>query len=319
MTNSENLRYLISHTTRFRYSAPVSESVMEIRMQPRSDGAQRCLSFELSLNPKARATSYRDYLGNTVHHFDVPGRHAQLAIKTSTIVEVTPQLIPDSLDESAWQEIGAATSGDGFEMLMPSQFARPSQQLDELARELGVQRRDDPLGLLREINAALHDAFDYAPQTTRVDSPIDDALGARKGVCQDFSHIMIALVRRLGIPCRYVSGYLFHRVETQDRSAQDATHAWVEALLPELGWVGFDPTNNLIAGERHIRTAVGRDYADVPPTRGIFKGEAESELSVAVQVAPFDGPLPELAAPAFEPLPTIDEIEQVQQQQQQQQ
>jgi transglutaminase-like putative cysteine protease len=320
MVNSESLHYLINHTTRFRYSAPVSESVMEIRMQPRSDGAQRCVSFDLQLIPKARPLSYRDFLGNTVHHFDVPGRHAQLIVKTSAIVEVLPQALPSALDPTAWQEVDVLARGDdGFEMLMPSHFAQPTALLSDLARELGITRRGDPLGLLREINAGLHDTFDYAPQTTRVDSPIDDALRARKGVCQDFSHIMIALVRELGIPCRYVSGYLFHRVEARDRSAQDATHAWVEALLPGLGWVGFDPTNNLLAGERHIRTAVGRDYADVPPTRGIFKGEAESELSVAVQVTPFTGPLPEPAAPTFEPLPVIDEIEQSQQQQQQQQ
>ncbi|MEN3330772.1 MAG: hypothetical protein V7641_137 [Blastocatellia bacterium] len=318
MGNSESLHYLISHTTRFRYSATVSESVMELRMQPRSEGAQRCLSFELSLSPKARVTSYRDYLGNIVHHFDVPGRHAQLVVKTSAIVEILPQTIPDRLDPQAWSELDRiAANSDGFEMLMPSHFAHSSDLLDELARELRLERRADPLSLLREINGALHSAFDYAPQTTGVDSPIDEALRARKGVCQDFAHIMIALVRGLGIPCRYVSGYLFHRGETQDRSAQDATHAWVEALLPELGWVGFDPTNNLMAGERHIRTAIGRDYADVPPTRGIFKGEAESDLSVAVQVTPFEGPLPELTAPAFEPLPMVDDVEQMQQQQQQ--
>ena len=318
MGNSESLHYLINHTTRFRYSATVSESVMELRMQPRSEGTQRCLSFELSLSPKARVASHRDYLGNIVHHFDVPGRHSQLIVKASAIVEIMPQTIPDALDQEAWSELDAlAGNSDCFEMLLPSHFARPSGLLNDLARELRIERRDDPLSLLREINGALHDAFDYAPQTTNVDSPIDDALRTRKGVCQDFAHIMIALVRGLGIPCRYVSGYLFHRLETQDRSAQDATHAWVEALLPGLGWVGFDPTNNLLACERHIRTAIGRDYADVPPTRGIFKGEAESDLSVAVQVKPFEGPLPELPAPAFEPLPMVDEVEQMQQQQQQ--
>ena len=318
MSNSESLHYLINHTTRFRYSAAISESVMELRMQPRSEGAQRCLSFELSLNPKARVAAYRDYLGNLVHHFDVPGRHSQLTVKAAAIVEIMPQTIPEALDPQAWRELDAIIgNNDYIEMMMPSHFARPSDLLDELARELGVERRDDPLRRLREINSALHDAFDYAPQTTSVDSPIDEALRARKGVCQDFAHIMIALVRRLGIPCRYVSGYLFHRLEAQDRSAQDATHAWVEAWLPGVGWLGFDPTNNLLAGERHIRTAIGRDYADVPPTRGIFKGEAESELSVAVQVTPFDGPLPELPAPTFEPLPMVDEVEQQQQQQQQ--
>ena len=194
--------------------------------------------------------------------------------------------------------------------------------LAALAAELKVERRADPLSLLREINAAIYETFDYAPQSTSVDSPIDDALEARKGVCQDFAHIMIALVRELKIPCRYVSGYLFHGREDHDRSAADATHAWVEAFLPELGWIGFDPTNNLLTGERHIRTAVGKDYADVPPTRGVFKGLAQSELSVGVQVSPTEAPPPEdemmamttwIAPP---PPPIEDDIQQQQQQQQ---
>lgn len=108
----------------------------------------------------------------------------------------------------------------------------------------------------------------------------------RAGVCQDFAHIFIAIARRLRIPCRHVSGYLFHRRADHDRSAPDSSHAWVEAYLPELGWIGFDPTNNLVAGERHITVALGRDYADVPPTRGVFKGNAASELRVGVQVTP---------------------------------
>jgi transglutaminase-like putative cysteine protease len=126
-----------------------------------------------------------------------------------------------------------------------------------------------------------------------VDSPIDDALRARRGVCQDFAHIMIALVRQLKIPARYVSGYLFHGDKAKDRSPSGATHAWIEAYLGEAGWVAFDPTNNLLGSERHIHVAVGRDYADVPPTRGVYKGEAESELSVRVMVAPVDAPQPE--------------------------
>lgn len=188
---------------------------------------------------------------------------------------------------AAWNELDELLAeGDYWEMLMPSRFATPTDLLRKLARELSLRRRDDPLSLLRELTAALHDTFEYSPQSTEVDSPIDEALLNRRGVCQDLAHIMITLVRGVEIPCRYVSGCLFHRVEDQDRSAADATHAWVEARLPGLGWVGFDPTNNLIAGERHIRVAIGRDYSDVPPTRGVFKGEAKSELSVAVQVAP---------------------------------
>ena len=156
-----------------------------------------------------------------------------------------------------------------------------------------------PFVLLKELNAQLYEYFDYAPNTTTVNSPIDDALRAERGVCQDFAHIMIALVRSLKIPCRYVSGYLFHADKAKDRSPAGATHAWVEAYLGELGWVAFDPTNYLLGCERHIRVAVGRDYADVPPTRGVHRGEAESELRVSVLVTEVDAPAPEELPPAM--------------------
>ena len=286
------MHYSIRHLTRFRYDAAISESVMELRMQPRSEGAQHCVQFDLSIKPRTHVTSYHDHLGNLVHHFDVPGHHTNLTIKAEARVEIGPQTLPTTLTAAAWDELDELLAeGDYWEMLTPSRFATPTDLLRELARELNCRRRDDPLSLLRELTAALHDTFEYSPQSTEVDSLIDQALLNRRGVCQDLAHIMITLVRGVNIPCRYVSGYLFHRVEDKDRSAADATHAWVEARLPGLGWVGFDPTNNLIAGERHIRVAIGRDYSDVPPTRGVFKGEANSELSVAVQVAPANEPL----------------------------
>jgi transglutaminase-like putative cysteine protease len=184
------------------------------------------------------------------------------------------------------------SNGDYWEMLLPSEFAIPTPALQELAQALSVRRRDDPLSLLHEINRGVYEWFDYVPRSTKVDSPIDDALQSRKGVCQDFAHIMIALIRGLKIPCRYVSGYLYHRTEDRDRSVEGATHAWVEALLPHLGWVGFDPTNCLVEGDRHIRVAIGRDYADVPPTKGVYRGSTSSELTVAVQVSPSEAPPP---------------------------
>jgi transglutaminase-like putative cysteine protease len=284
--------YSIRHITRFRYSAPVTESVMEVRMQPRSESRQRCLSFRLHTTPRTRAQSYNDALGNVVHHFNVPGRHSALSITAEALVEVLPaDPLPPALPARAWDALDDLLSDHmAWDMLQPSHFARPGEDLRTLARELGLGRAGDPLTTLRGLNTALFQTFEYAPQTTRVDSPIDEALRARRGVCQDFAHIMIALVRGLGIPCRYVSGYLFHRSEDRDRSEADATHAWVEALLPELGWVGFDPTNNLLAGPRHVRAAIGRDYADVPPTHGIFKGGASSELQVSVRVSPSEAP-----------------------------
>jgi transglutaminase-like putative cysteine protease len=191
-----------------------------------------------------------------------------------------------------WEELDARVAqGDYWEMMLPSQYARPTELLEKLREKLDLKRRGNPLELLQELNTEMYEFFEYAPNTTKVDSPIDEALESRQGVCQDFAHIMIALVRQLKIPCRYVSGYLFHE-DAKDRSPAGATHAWVEAYLGELGWVAFDPTNNLPGCERHIRVAIGRDYADVPPTRGVHKGEAGSELSVMVAVSRVDAPEP---------------------------
>jgi transglutaminase-like putative cysteine protease len=279
--------YSIRHVTRFRYSAPITESAMEVRMQPRREGGQHCLSFELTTDPRAQIMSSRDYLGNIVHHFDIPGRHTQLTINAQALVSVAAPQPPGATPAGSWVELDAlVTDSDSAEMLIPSQFAQPTPALRELADELGLRRRSDPLSTLYALNAALHGALTYTPRSTGVHSPIDDALRQRRGVCQDYAHIMIALARELGIPCRYVSGYLYR--PAAERADADATHAWVEALLPGAGWVGFDPTNDTLAGAGHIRTAIGRDYADVPPTRGVFKGDAHTELGVAVQVVPAD-------------------------------
>lgn len=288
--------YSIRHLTKFRYEGPVSESMMEVRMQPRSDTEQRCLAFSLSVSPRCRVFPYRDYLGNHVHHFDIPGNHSQLVIIAESLVERQSGVtVPAFLSPDAWGELDATVAaGDFWEMLMPSDFAKPTPMLLQFVKQLNICRRDDPLMLLHELNAALYERFAYVQRRTHVDSSIDEALESGEGVCQDFAHIMIALARHVGIPCRYVSGYLHHRKEDHDRSLEDATHAWVEAFMPSLGWVGFDPTNRLIADERHVRTALGRDYTDVPPTRGIYRGKTASELFVAVRVSA------STVAPAFD-------------------
>ncbi|NJP06582.1 MAG: transglutaminase family protein [Chloroflexaceae bacterium] len=287
--------YSIRHLTRFRYSAAISESMMEVRMQPRTEDLQRCLEFRLFTEPTSQVMSYIDYLGNTIHNFSVPGRHTSLTITAEALIEVIPPPVrPVALSTDDWQKLDLLTASDDYwDMLHPSRFAHPSSLLEQFAQKHGITRDADPMTMLMHINDIIYNAFEYVPMSTTVDSPIDDALRDHKGVCQDFAHIMITLVRGLGIPCRYVSGYLFHRTEDHDRSEEDATHAWVEAMLPNLGWIGFDPTNNLIATDRHIRTAVGRDYADVPPTLGVFKGDADSELDVGVKVSPRQATIPE--------------------------
>lgn len=319
------MHFTVYHLTRFRYDSHVSESVMEVRMQPRTEGGQRCLRFELSTSPRSRVFAYQDPLGNVVHHFDIPARHRELTITAESVVEFVSSLeVPQSVDPATWATFDDPALQDRHgDYLQPSRFALPSEALLAFRDELEVDRRADPLTTLRQLNVRLFDAFEYAPQSTRVDSPIDEALEARRGVCQDFAHVMIALVRDLGIPCRYVSGYLFHKGGAHERSVESASHAWVEAWLPDLGWVGFDPTNDTLAGNRHIRVAVGRDYADVPPTRGVFKGKARSELGVAVRVQTTDAPIePSDVMPAlYWTAPDVDlepaAVDQEQEQQQQ--
>jgi transglutaminase-like putative cysteine protease len=212
---------------------------------------------------------------------NVPGRHSRLTITAQAIVESTPPAIdPAVVSGGSWEALDDLTrSGEFWDLLVPSQFAEKTDALFEFARSIGLARAADPLTTLRGLMRDMYERFEYSPLSTRVDSPIDEALRAKRGVCQDFSHIFIALARHLGVPTRYVSGYLFGDVSVADRSTDGATHAWAEALIPDAGWIGLDPTNNLMAGERHIRVAIGRDYADVPPTRGSTKARPPSEAS----------------------------------------
>jgi transglutaminase-like putative cysteine protease len=294
------MRYTIRHLTTFAYDTPIAESVMELRMRPATAGAQRCLQFEVAVEPAARVFAFEDSLGNWVHHFNVPQRHDRLTITAQAQVDLgAPSPLPEALPVRVWDEVDRqAAAGDEWDFRQESAFTPWSNALVAFVDSLGraAQRYGDPLTTVRHVMGAIHGHFEYTPKSTRVDSPIDEALAARRGVCQDFSHIMLASLRRLGLPCRYVSGYLAPRQldEAGSRSSPIATHAWVEVKLPELGWIGVDPTNNIEAGLRHVRVGVGRDYADVPPTRGVFKGRSSSTLSVSVGIAPGDS------------LPTID-------------
>lgn len=286
--------YSVRHITRFRYSNPVRESVMELRMQPRSESQQALRNFQIITNPRSQLLAYTDHFGNAIYHFNVLREHSELRIEAQSVIEMKDvAALPVVADALEWQRYNRFNlRAEHYDLLEESAFARGSPQLAQFIADHGLKRPPgDPVTALRHLNGVIYSAFDYEVGITQVHSPIEQALAAKRGVCQDFAHIMIAIARSWGVPARYVSGYLYHRRQDVDRSASDATHAWAEFYLPSMGWLAFDPTNNIAAGERHIRVAVGRDYADVPPTRGTFKGDTQSELAVSVRVEPTSAPV----------------------------
>jgi len=290
----------IHHVTQYNYDEPVRESVMELWMQPRATHGQNLITFDLETDPVAQMFSYVDTWGNTVRHFDVPHPHQHLTITAQSLVETgAPPPLPDSLGVSEWEILaGDVVRADCWDFLKPHGFACVTPLLVAFTASRGVDvlRDLDPLSALRRLSTVLYEGLDYEAGVTGADSPIDEALEAGRGVCQDFAHIMTTICRGWGIPARYVSGYLATDREHGERSDPQATHAWVEVFLPSLRWIGFDPTNDVLAGDRHIAVAIGRDYSDVPPSRGVFKGDSESQLSVGVSVR---RAFAELAEPEF--------------------
>ena len=326
----------IRHLTQYHYAEPVRASVMELWAQPQKSPRQRLISFELEVEPAAQLFSYVDAFGNAVYHFDVPQPHDRLAIESRAAVETeAPPPLPDQLDLGEWERMRSQfVQGECFDFLQPHGFAIETPALAAFVAQHDLERlrRVDPLTAVKTLCETVYAAFEYETGITAADSPIDHALEQGRGVCQDFAHIMIAICRSWGVPARYVSGYVFSdRTAGGDRSNPGATHAWVEVYLPSLRWVGFDPTNNVTAGERHVIVAVGRDYGDVPPSRGVFKGDSESELMVAVSVrraraAAAEPEFMRMARPAFtngsgrrRPSSMLHEQALQQQQQQQQQ
>ena len=257
-------------------------------MQPRTDLRQRCLNFQLDISAHAEILTAGDCAQNVIHYFDIPRRHSELLLRARSLVMVQEAApIPEAPGGSEWEALAeVAAAGLHWDWLVPSHFARPTSLLAEFGEETGFSQIQDPLEAILQLNGRIHNAFEYTPKSTAVDSPIDAALQHRRGVCQDFTHVMIALLRQRGIPARYISGYIFQDPEQKkEEDLSSASHAWVEAFLPSTGWIGLDPTNNSHVDDKHIRIAVGRDYADVPPTRGIYKGNVKSELSVGVHIA----------------------------------
>jgi transglutaminase-like putative cysteine protease len=263
------LKLEIVHATRYRYSGPIAETVMEVRLRPMDGNGQRCLEFDLEISSGIEPHAYRDGYGNNVHYFNVVRPHSSLSVTSRSVVET-----------------GGALDADPGEDLVQDflRFRSPVKDAPGI-RELASRHpiADPSSGpsveeALDELTLAISREFTYDQAVTTVYSSVDEVLALRAGVCQDFAHLFIAVARTMGVPARYVSGYI-HAVG----AATTASHAWGEAWVPGRGWVGYDATHPVRAAEHHVRLAVGRDYSDAAPTRGIYVGSASGAMEVSVR------------------------------------
>lgn len=294
MSVSKPRKFLVEHFSSFHYEEPAFGSVMLLRMYPRQDGKQRVLKFSLRTEPPAVPMTVEDAFGNTCHLFNIHRQHLQTILHSRTLVETgtAPSLAGHS-EKDNWDAVEEiADPVNYWEYLHPSRFVYTSPALQEFVTANGIHRGSTPLHSLLETASILHATFRYEPGSTDVDSPIEHILETGQGVCQDYTHVMIAIARSWGIPSRYVSGYLHLEGMPGEQTPAGASHSWGEFLLPGMGWIGIDPTNNTPADHRHIRVAVGRDYADAAPTRGTYFSHGKSKLEARVTVVESDQPVP---------------------------
>jgi transglutaminase-like putative cysteine protease len=272
------MRWAIFHRTEYRYATPAKESFNQVRLQPMNTTEQTVEDFQLNVSPAAKLEHYRDFYANVVHHFEIPEPHANLVIESTLQARTRP---PAPLAEAALvfplERIGEVASS-----LRCHDFVNPSKYVDvepvtwRLALD-AIDGSTDAWQAVQAITRFVHDHLTYVSNSTSVHTHMQEVLAQRQGVCQDFAHVALGLCRAVKIPALYVSGYLA-------TEAASATHAWVEAFLPEIGWRGLDPTHNRQVDQSYLKIAVGRDYADVAPVSGHYKGTKERQMDVAVKI-----------------------------------
>ena len=291
------MRYQITHLTRYGYGGPVSLCHSIAHLKPREMPYQRCNLASLRINPwPSVVREHRDFFGNRVSYFSVQQSHLQLEITATAEVEVWAPALPNPASTQPWEklrdQLGASTGANAastYLFTLPS----PAVPLEPLAAEYARESFSPERPLLEaalDLVNRIHREFDYDPSSTTVATPLADVLQLRRGVCQDFAHLAIAALRGLGLPARYVSGYL-ETLPPPDQPklrGADASHAWLAIYCPEAtqagGWVNLDPTNDCPMTDQYITTAIGRDYQDVTPVRGVFYGGGEHSLTVSVDV-----------------------------------
>ncbi|HUH80891.1 MAG TPA: transglutaminase family protein [Solirubrobacteraceae bacterium] len=284
------MHFAIRFLTEYHYDAPVTDNLNSLRVRPATTSTQRCDEFHTRIEPEARIARHLDYFGTEVIEFGVPTPHDHLTIDVRARVVTSNQ--PDPR-EGSWESLRSASYTDAAgEFALPWQDQPTIAGLEDLEAAISAET---PLKTLERLCQVIPERFEYRPGATYVGSGVDELLRKKAGVCQDFAHLSLVLLRRMGIAARYVSGYLW---AAPDDAASDSlevdTHAWVEALLPDADeggepqWVSVDPTNRRLADSSHVKIGHGRFYADVAPVKGLFIGGATSTLSAAVTLSLLD-------------------------------
>lgn len=262
------MKLRIEHITTFTYDLPISEAYTEMRLAPIDLAGQRRTAFRLKTEPGGEVTRYLDRYGNEVHYFDVLQPHQQLRVIAASEVQTSDTFVDEQTELSPL---------DQFDYLMPTTYAPEHELIHQLAEANVVV--GNKAATAEALMSAVHQAIQYERGATSVKTTAGEALQLGKGVCQDYAHVMLAACRLSGLPARYVSGYLY-----SPNAPEMASHAWVDVFVSEYGWRSLDPTHNCPQDGRYVRVATGRDYADVPPTRGMYKGSAKEKMAVQVQV-----------------------------------
>jgi transglutaminase-like putative cysteine protease len=283
----------VFHRTRYAYASPVRESFNEARLQPVSGAHQTCHGFRLAVAPDCRVSHYPDYYFNAVHQFDITGLHKELVVeaRSDVVTKDDPGIAADTTS-ARLGDLGPLGQVERcYDFLQTSTYVDAGAGVAKLARKV-VGAETDCWQVAQAISEHIHHEFTYQPASTTSHTHMREVLKTQTGVCQDFAHVMLGFCRSLNLPARYVSGYLYNGPADGLKGAQ-ASHAWVEVYVPGRGWFGLDPTNGKVAAGHHVKVAVGRDYADVPPVKGTYRGTGRRSMTVEVLVT-----LAEQAAPA---------------------
>lgn len=283
------MRFSVQHLTHYRYSVPVWDSFNDAHLCPVSDDFQSCESFELKIQPQSSSVLRRlDFYTNQVHHFEVTEPHDSLEVVANSVVETFSDVRNYSVSSSFKSLAGLDRDERYYDFLNASKRVELIPMIEHEAKEL-VDPMGDVQAEAERIMAFIFNQFEYAPGATQVESTVSEVFAHKCGVCQDFAHLMIALCRAVGVPARYVSGYFYVENAVIGSAADNtASHAWVECFLPAIGWVGYDPTHNRRVDATYIKVAIGRDYVDVRPLAGTFRGESQADMEVAVQINRID-------------------------------